>query len=137
MLNKLTDEQKQVKLDKKVLPLVFNKDIVINSLGDVLQELFYNQRCGYTYHISKSGKYIPQHTGNMRSIEDCYLIAKYYIKDISYKNVKEAVQSLYKDYLCNSWCNTVNKRVHSTYRQLDRITINNILDNYKLNISNK
>jgi len=140
-------EEKQEKLDKsRKSELVFAKDVVISSLGDILYYLFYEQK--YPTYWFRNDKYYLQHTGGARSIEDFYLLAKSYFPNITYVHAYKAVVFNYHEnvidhtykypFLGHSWCHTVKRRVHSIYGSYNSETkelINRRLSNNALNIT--
>ena len=131
----------QNRLDTKKMPLVFAKHIIINTLGDVIYNLFLCGRNRNTYHKYSKGALRQQRTGNARSVEDCYLIAKEYLPGITLEKVHNAMKSLYDIgrsslSLHVNYCNNVKRYVHSkNYYELceDSVDINNHLNKLDLN----
>lgn len=111
-------EEKQEELNNlRKSELVFHPDIEIKDLADVVFNLLFLRRETFW---KRNGKLYKQTTGILRSIEDCYLLAKYYFPNISYERVHFAVKANYHQkvndpifpYLGNSWCYTVKRMVH-------------------------
>lgn len=134
--------------------LSFSGEINIQRLGDVIFYLFFNgSTVGKTFSVYKRVSNKPQKTGQSRSIEDCFLLAKHYFPEITYEQVQKAVVLFYDikknvklaqgfrafDYslLGASWCCTVNRTVHNSVlggRGLITIEeVNNHLDSKNLN----
>lgn len=152
MSAKSADEKHEMFSKKRSLS--FAEDVEINTLGDIIFYLFFNgSTVGKTFSVYKRVSNKPQKTGQARSIEDCFLLAKHYFPEITYKQVQDAVtlfydvtkntklNSMYRtfDYklLGASWCCTVNRTVHSSIlgnRGLVTIDdINKNLDSKNLN----
>lgn len=140
----MTDIEKQEKLDKGAIKLKFIDEYTVGSLGDVLKYLFFNNGASRnTIRIYKTVPNRAQRTGLARSIEDAYLLAKYYLPDISYPAVKQAIQYFYKSfehpvskrfiYLSTWYCTTVRRQVHGANHNLSKEDVNKILDEANLN----
>lgn len=114
-------DKKQQRLDNsRKYKLVFDKDVKITCLADIIYYLmFVNIE---TFWKKSDGKLIKQITGNCRSIEDCYLISKNYIPNITLSDVINAVEANYSKYVEDSseklmclhyhWCHDIRKKVH-------------------------
>lgn len=111
--------------------LSFSSEINIQRLGDVIFYLFFNgSTVGKTFSVYTRVSNKPQRTGNSRSIEDCFLLAKHYFPEITYEQVYNAVVLFYTinknaklahgfrayDYslLGANWCCTVKRIVHNS-----------------------
>lgn len=132
---KLTPEEKQARLDlKPTLKFLTNHEV--KTLGDIIFKLFFV--LGTQLMIIKSQK--PQYSGQSRSIDDCYILAKHYFHNITYKQVSDAVEFFYEEKednkghrLSHWWCYTVNRRVHRSFGYPTKERINELLDLRKLN----
>lgn len=79
--------------------------------------------------------------GRMRSIDDTYLVCRYYNIDITLAQLKEVFSFLYTfkpkaggySVLSNSWCSTVHKKVHTPYLSLTLTDLTKILEDNKMN----
>ena len=137
MAGKLTFEQQQAKLD--LLPgLKFYDKVLINSLADVIYYLIFANAETYLLDNKK------QYTGKSRSAQDCYIIAKYYLPNITWEQVFKALRLLsnysdlkaQKKVLLSSWyCPDVSRVVHQvdSYPKASLIQLNNYLTNSKRN----
>lgn len=96
-----------------------------------------------TFWKKSDEKLIKQITGNYRSIEDCYLLSKNYIPNITLSDVINAVEANYSKYVENSseklmclhhhWCYDIRKRVH--YKMV--IVTDNTLNIIKKKLNDK
>jgi len=133
-------EEKQEKLNNlRKSELVFHPNLEIKDLADVVFNLLFLRRPTYW---KRNGKLYKQTTGILRSIEDCYLLAKHYFPNISYERVHFAVKANYHQkendpifpYLGDSYCYTVKRIVHSVNGTCPTTAINIIRQ--RLNNSN-
>src|SRR5882757_3344314 len=116
--------------------LTFNKDIIVNSLGDVIQLLVFNSTSYATYYNKEATNF--QRTGASRSIIDCFILANTYFPGISYAIVQLAIESFYEygtlhNPLSNWWCYDTNRRVHDCRQRLTKEYVNDWLDKHNLN----
>lgn len=146
---RLTLEETERRLSSS-RPLFFSSDIEINSLGDVIYNLFFTKKQTETFLKDKDNELYPQSTGYYRTREDTYLLAKSYIKDITFRKVNDAIDSMYylfpikgnkiyspyRDcFLVPSWCCTINRRVHTLgNKTFSKEILNNHLNELNLNI---
>ena len=149
-MSRLTLEETERRLLLSSKPLFFSSDIEINSLGDVIYNLFFTKRQTETFFKDNLNGLYRQFTGYYRTREDTYLLAKSYIKDISFRKVSDAIDSMYylfpikgnkiysihrNCFLVPSWCSTVNRRVHVVgNKTFSKEILNNHLNELNLNI---
>jgi len=131
-------KEKQNKLDNlRKSELVFNSNTIINDLADIIFLLLF---VNVPTFWKRNNKLYRQITGSMRSIEDCYLLAKHYFPKIDYKTVYNAVQSNYtnptKEYpfLGKIYCYNVKRIVHTRFGSINDKT--NDLIRKRLNDNN-
>lgn len=139
MAGRLSHEEKQRRLDLPIVKsLYFSENIEIKTLGDVIYQLFFNDSTRDTFVKNEDGILVRQFTGSARSIEDTYLLTKNYIPNITYKQVYDAIESLYISGKGNStlsrwFCTTVKRRVHNCWRRITKEDLNKYLSNKNLN----
>ena len=156
MAGRLSYVEKQKLLDSHP-KLYFKEGIKIESLGDIIYELFLSGYSTETYKYNNEGILRKQGTGPARSVEDCYRLCKAYLfGDYTYAFIKKAVAALYEynnngnhiyhkvtiPYsvkLNQSYCCTVKRLVHSraNYGRVTKEDVNKALDSLNLNIYNK
>lgn len=120
----------------------FYGDTVINTLGDLIYYLFV-ERLETRYERYNRTQCRPRAA---RSIDDCYKAARYYNLNCNLKQIKEAVELLYKsrrslgidrdgvyNILLQSYCSVVKKRVHNPRGSISKSEINIILSNNNMN----
>lgn len=144
---RLSHEEKEKRLSTSEA-LYFNHSN-IETIGDIIHQLFFINNLG-TYYKKKDGSLYKQQTGNLRSIDDTYILAKSYLKDVTYEKVYDAIQALYGynysycvkknkrgklKILIPSYCHQVKRRVHSINYgyYTNKEQINNILNELNLN----
>lgn len=139
MARKIDYNKRQVNLDK-LARLRFTEEVQIKTLGDVIQRLWFNGTNTDTLRNHKKKGFIKQWTGINRTREDCYLLAKEYLPNITYEQVSNAVESFYTQNwkpgvpaLYHNYCPTVSRRVHSCYSNKTRKVINDFLNERNLN----
>jgi len=94
------------RLDSLGYVLRFNDDIIPeNSIKGIFTLLFDSNRPRQTYFVQLDGEGIGrQRLGYSRSIEDIYLLCKFYIPDVELCDVyKEVCRSLSYRGFCYSW----------------------------------
>lgn len=115
---KFTDEELmtyQKIFDKKGRKIIrFPDEFVVNSLEDVFNHLYGPIKTSSVYNKGKQHCYI----GAARSVEDVYKIAKYYLPNVTVKDVYKAFEYLQLPHdnhnimVQKSYCHTVKKVVH-------------------------
>jgi hypothetical protein len=102
----------------KLKPLVFAKDVTPpKTLRDVIVNIYVNKN--NTFRIDKTGKYRVVGDFNKysrRSAQDVYLVAKSYIKGITFGEVDTAITNLRrKGFLLGNFCHTCKRTVYSKH----------------------
>jgi len=156
MAGRLSYVEKQKLLDTHP-KLYFAEGIEINSLGDIIYQLFLSGFSRETFKYNVEGVLRRQGTGWARSVEDCYRLCKAYLfSEYTYTSIKRAISALYAYHnngngvyhkvnipdcvkLNQGYCSTVKRLVHSRYRyqKVTREDVNKALDSLGLNIYNK
>lgn len=130
-------EKKQQKLDNSEIQIKFYNNIKITSLSDIIHKLWFNStnKCTQRYH-KRHKKFIQQITGDLRSIDDFYLITKYYFGNlITYEQCYNSILLMYDlGYMDHHYCTTVRKRVNycDIFPRPSSYEINKILNTKKL-----
>lgn len=110
---KLTDKQKQEKLDKFKRPLYISGVYTVPDLAEVIKRVMVDKES--TCYCNPIFGKIQCHNNSCRSMDDVYRVAKTYIPGITYSQVKRAVRSLYGVCFGASYCYMVRKTVHTPY----------------------
>lgn len=130
-------KKKQKNLDNSKIQIRFCTGIQIKSLSDIIYALWFNNTNRQTERYHKGFKeFRKQFTGELRSIEDFYLIVKYYFENsITYEQCYNAIVLMYNEgYMDHNFCPTVRRRVNwcSKFPRPSSYTINKILTTKKL-----
>lgn len=133
------EERKEIRLLSKPL-LRFKKDYKPNDLVDIIYNLM--KQNGSYYEGTKLKTYTSttnRESGNFstRSIEDTFRVCRYYIPDIKYKQVFDAMKLLKsKNILHNHYCPTCQRSVFrmERYNETKETITNNLKElNIKIN----
>lgn len=136
--------RKRLDNSRRLNRIFFADGVLIESLGDVIHQLFFtgDTKCTFSKNIHRE-KY-KQRTGILRSMEDTYILASYYLPGIAVEQVVAAINNFkVRDFtttgLIRTYCSTVRRYVHRPCPGLNnkgmytKYQVNEILDRGALN----